>query len=349
MTGAALLSTLLSLLAAFAGLRATTLALAASLLLLLVATGSAFDVSQFLFDPSLIALSLIFTGIAGIFARYFLVERDALRLKTAFAHYISPTLVAALARDPSRLKLGGEQREMTFLFTDLQGFTGLIETADPQSIVAWLNDYLDGLCSIAMEHGGTIDKIVGDAVHVMFNAPLDQPDHAERGVRCALAIDAFAQDYSRQSHARGVAFGATRIGVNTGAAVVGNFGGGRRFDYTAHGDAINTAARLEAANKTLGTRICVARATVDKVDAIAFLPVGTLMLKGKSRGVDVFTPAGDDAWSASYRDAFARMSGGDEIATSEIVALAERHPDHPVLAFHAKRILAGERSTRMAA
>jgi adenylate cyclase len=242
---------------------------------------------------------------------------------------------------------------MTFLFTDLEGFTSLTEGADPQDIVLWLNAYLDGLCRIAMEHGGTVDKIVGDAVHVMFNAPLDQPDHAERGVRCALAIDAFAQKYSDDYKARGIAFGVTRIGVNTGPAVVGNFGGSRRFDYTAHGDAINTAARLESANKALGTRICVARATADKVAGIAFLPIGTVMLKGKTQGVDVFAPHRESAdagdWSALYRDAFARMLNGDDAGSQALIALHERHPDHPILALHARRIRAGERLAPMAA
>ena len=317
------------------------------------ATGAAFSIKGVLLDPSLIALTVVGGAIATSLSRYFVVERDASRLRLAFTHYLSPALVQALARDPDRLKLGGEQREMTFLFTDLEGFTSLTETTDPETLVGLLNAYLDGLCRIAMEHGGTIDKIVGDAVHVMFNAPLDQADHAERGVRCALAIDAFALGYVVEQRARGIAFGVTRIGVNTGVAVVGNFGGGRRFDYTAHGDAINTAARLELANKALGTRICVARATAEKVGAVAFLPIGTLMLKGKTHGVDVFIPhsefAGEESWSALYRDAFARMLDGDDAGSAALVALHERHPDNPILALHARRIRAGERTTLMAA
>jgi hypothetical protein len=127
--------------------------------------------------------------------------------------------------------------------------------------------------------------------------------------------------------------------------------GSRRFDYTEHGDAINTAARLESANKALGTRICIARATAEKVGAIAFLPIDTLMLKGKTQGVEVFAPepAEAGAWRADYLDAFARMSKGDETGSAALVALAERHPDHPVLALHARRIRAGQRSARMAA
>ena len=353
LVAAAALATILVLLTALAGLGISALAMASGLVGVVGATFSAFSFAGLLLDPSLIALTLIFSGIAATFTRYFVVERDASRLRTAFAHYLSPTLVAALARDPDRLKLGGEQREMTFLFTDLEGFTALTEAVDPKSIVTWLNAYLDGLCGIAMEHGGTIDKIVGDAVHVMFNAPLDQPDHAERGVRCALAIDAFGQRFSREHKARGIDFGVTRIGVNTGTAVVGNFGGSRRFDYTAHGDAINTAARLEQANKALGTRVCIAGATAEKVGAIAFLPIATLMLKGKTQGVEVFAPDGEPAdagsWRADYLDAFARMSSGDETGSAALVELAGRHPDQPILALHARRIRAGERSPRMAA
>jgi adenylate cyclase len=347
-----LLSAALVILATYAALRIAVLAMAACLALLVGATGWAFSAEGLLLDPSLVALTTMCGGIAASFARYFIVERDAALLRSAFTHYLAPALVQALARDPGRLKLGGEQREMTFLFTDLEGFTHLTETTAPETLVGLLNAYLDGLCRVAMEHGGTVDKIVGDAVHVMFNAPLDQADHAERGVRCALAIDAFALGYVVEQRARGVAFGVTRIGVNTGVAVVGNFGGGRRFDYTAHGDAINTAARLEAANKTLGTRICVARATADKVSGVVFLPIGTLMLKGKAQGVDVVTPlgeAGEESWSLVYRDAFARLSDGDDAGLAALVALHERHPDNPILALHARRIRAGERSVRMAA
>ncbi|MGA2043789.1 MAG: adenylate/guanylate cyclase domain-containing protein [Roseiarcus sp.] len=349
----ALLAAALVLLAAFGAPRAAALAAALSVAGLFGASFAAFTTGGLLLDPGLPAATAVCAAVATSFARYFIADRDASRLRAAFTHYLSPTLVDALARDPDRLKLGGEQREMTFLFTDLEGFTSLTEAADPRDIVAWLNAYLDGLCRIVMDHGGTVDKIVGDAVHAMFNAPLDQPDHARRAVRCALAIDAFAQDYAQAQKALGIAFGATRIGVNTGLAVVGNFGGRRRFDYTAHGDAINTAARLEAANKTLGTRICVARATMEQVAAIEFLPVGALMLKGKSRPVDVFAPQAEPsatgAWAAAYREAFARLAEGDAAGSAAILALHERHPDQPILALHARRIRAGERSAAMAA
>ena len=303
----------------------------------------------------------VLTGVASLAlaltARHLVTERRAQHLRTAFGQYLSPHLVDALARDPDRLKLGGEEREMTFLFTDLEGFTAFTESVSPALLVSTLNRYLDGVCALVLEHGGTIDKIVGDAVHVMFNAPLDQPDHAVRAVRCALAIDAFAEAFARAAAAEtaiGRAFGTTRLGVNTGRAVVGNFGGARRFDYTAHGDAINTAARLEAANKRLGTRICVSQATVAAIGTgsdLGFRPIGALVLKGKAVRVEVFAPlaAGspEGGWADRYGNAFARLSRGDADGAGAILALLAQFPDDPLLRFHAERIERGMGGTEV--
>ena len=307
----------------------------------------------FLVDASLPCLAIVAGFAAAILTRHLITERDALHLRSAFTHYLSPDLVEALAADPGQLKLGGETRTMTFLFTDLEGFTSLTETRGAEALVALLNGYLDGLCGVAMAHGGTVDKIVGDAVHVMFNAPLDQPDHAGRAVACALAMDAFATTFSAAQRDAGVPFGKTRIGVNTGPAVVGNFGGARRFDYTAHGDAINTAARLEAANKALGTRICIAGSTVADCPGSSFRPIGTLLLRGKAQGVPVFEPVASDAdpaaFEARYAEAFARLATGEEEGAQAMLDLHAERPDDAVLALHARRIAAGERSLRIAA
>jgi adenylate cyclase len=353
MAAAALAGILISLLVAWLGLRLSVAITMATMAGTAMAPLPLFTSHGLLVDPSLLVIVVAVTFVAAMIARYLVSERDGLRLRAAFNHYLSPDLVAALARDPNRLRLGGESREMTFVFTDLEGFTALMETLPPEKIVSLLNAYIDGLSQIAMDHGGTIDKIVGDALHVMFNAPLDQPDHAERAVRCATAMDAFATGFAAERQAEGLAFGVTRIGVNTGRTVVGNFGGSRRFDYTAHGDAINTAARLETANKSLGTRICIARATVDQTSGIAFNPVGTLMLKGKAQGIEAFTPCIDDGgqptWDAAYRDAFARMLSGDASGAQAMLSLHEAYPANPIIALHARRIRAGETSVQMAA
>jgi adenylate cyclase len=152
-----------------------------------------------------------------------------------------PTRRAACLRQGG-IDLSGQRREVSFMFTDIAGFTSLVETLDPVVIAPLLNDYLGGMTDIVFSHGGTVVKIVGDAMHVLFGAPAEQPDHAARAVACALDLDACSEAFRLRWADRGITLGATRIGVNAGPAIVGNFGGGRHFDYTAYGDTINTAA-----------------------------------------------------------------------------------------------------------
>ena len=172
-----------------------------------------------------------------------------------------------------------------------------------------MNEYFDGTCEIILDHGGTIEKFVGDALHVMFNAPLDQPDHQQRAVACALALDAFCQAFVVHQRSRKINFGVTRIGVNTGVTVVGNFGGANRFDYSATGDAINTAARLESVNKQIGTRVCVSGTTIEHCHGVPCRPVGELVLKGKSESVAAFEPmSSSEDFSAHRRRVHGRLS-----------------------------------------
>jgi len=269
-------------------------------------------------------------------------------LRQAFAHYVSPAVVDRLAADPSRLALGGERREMTFLFTDISGFTRLTEALDPPVMVSLLNAYLDGMCRIVLESGGTVDKLVGDAVHAFFGAPDDQTDHAARAVACALKLDSHAALFSAEQQAAGIAFGGTRIGVTTGPAIVGNFGG-TVFDYTAHGDVVNTAARLEAANASLGTRICVAEATTKQCPDAIFRPIGVLGLRGKMRAVAVFEPLAEYSAPAleAYRAAYGLLEARDGGARVAFQALAAEWPDDRLVARHLERLEAGEAGVEM--
>jgi adenylate cyclase len=238
---------------------------------------------------------------------------------------------------------------MTFLFSDIAGFTRFAETTEPAVLVEVLNAYLDGQCEIVMSHGGTIDKIVGDAVHALFDAPIDQPDHARRAVACALAMDGFATAFAAELRGRGIDFGMTRIGINTGRAVVGNFGDARRFDYTAHGDAINTAARLEGANKHLGTRICVAATTAAACPDRAFRPIGNLRLAGKQAGIEAFEPIAPEEASServeAYLEAYERLHARDQDVDAAFAELAARFPDDPLIVLHARRTADGETGT----
>ncbi len=300
-------------------------------------------------DPSFSFACIALILAVLVYSSYSRAEAQRRRIRSAFQHYLSPDLVGQLVDNPNSLRLGGESREMTFLFCDIAGFTAFTEKSEPQVLVRLLNEYLDGVCKIVMDHGGTIDKIVGDAVHAFFNAPLDQADHASRATACALAIDAFARGFSAAKAREGLLFGETRIGVNSGQAIVGNFGGSRRFDFTAHGDSINTAARLEAANKMLGTRICVAASTVRDCPDLRFRPIGKLLLKGKDEPVMAYEPLAEAASApspapsslADYSEAFALLEAEDPAAGERFTELAARYPGDALIGLHSRRLAAG--------
>ena len=268
------------------------------------------------------------------------------RAQANLARYFSPNLVHHLSDNGGTIELGGERRELTFLATDLADFTSLLESLDPTAVVAVMNEYLGEVTRIIFANGGTIDTVVGDAVHAMFGAPLEQPDHAARAVACALAIDAFSQEFSARKAKDGARVGRTRIGVHTGSAIVGNFGGEGYFHYTAHGDAVNTASRLESVNKHLGTRICVSADTVAQIPDFVGRPVGTLILKGKEQGIKAFEPlnpesGGSDAVTA-YMNAFEKLEARDAGAVQNFATFVGAHGDDPLATFHLKRLLAGE-------
>jgi len=271
---------------------------------------------------------------------------DAEKARAALSRYFSPNVAEALAKNPDRLAPGGDRRYATFLFTDIAGFTNLVESTDSNVIVALLNQYLDQLAKIVFEHDGTVMKVVGDALHAIFGAPLDQPDHADRAVACALAIDAFAVKFQMEMDGKGISLGLTRIGVNSGHAIIGNFGGDYFFDYTAYGDAVNIAARLESVNKQLGTRICVSQSVVDHMTKFEGRPTGTLLLKGKTQSLKAYEPLTSEAYSlpatVSYVEAFAKLEDGDQHARQAFAALVGQYGEDPLTMFHLGRLLAGE-------
>jgi adenylate cyclase len=306
----------------------------------------AFSEYRLLLDPVYPGIAATAVYLAVTFHGHLQTERDRQQVREAFRAYLAPALVDRLLDSPQRLRLGGEARQLTFLFTDIAGFTAFTEKSEPEHLVRLLNDYLERMCSVVMAHGGTIDKIVGDAIHAMFNEPLDQPDHAQRAVNCALELDRVSQAFV-QRHASGPeVFGHTRIGVNTGIAIVGNFGGHQRFDYTAHGDAINTAARLESANKHLGTRLCVAASTAELCTGLTLRPVGSLHLVGKARRVEVFMPSRPDEAEpgllSGYDEFYRQLQRGEAGAGQRLASLLERYPDDPLLRLHARRLQRGE-------
>ena len=283
-------------------------------------------------------------------ARRLIFEAVSLEKANAqLGRYFSPNLVQRLVDNPNLLHLGGERRELSFVFTDLAGFTALVEQHEPDVVLPLLNEYLDGMVAIVFEHEGTVDRFVGDAIHVMFGAPIAQPDHAARAVACALEMDAFAHAFAAQKRHDGIPLGETRIGVNTGTVVVGNFGGESMFDYTAHGDSINTAARLESLNKHLGTRIAVSAGVVAQIPDFMGRPVGTFILQGKIEGLSVFEPLSaedvDSPGVRAYVDAYRLLEAGEPGARAAFEALAESSSSDPLTTFHVERMRAGESGT----
>ncbi len=272
-------------------------------------------------------------------------QQEAEQARAHLLRYFSPNLAERLADASADIDLGAQRRDVTSMFTDITAFTTLSESLEPTVIAPLLNEYLTGMTEIVFVHGGTVLKTLGDGLNVLFGAPVEQPDHADRAVACALALDDYAEALRARWATQGVALGATRIGLHAGPAVVGNFGSGRYFDYNAHGDTINTAARLEQANKQLGTRICVSGTVVERMAAFRGRPVGQLILRGRQDALPAHEPltAAQHAHdlTADYRVAFGKVEARDPGALPAFAALLGRNSDDGLVGFHLRRLLDG--------
>jgi class 3 adenylate cyclase len=278
-------------------------------------------------------------------------QLEAERAHASLSRYFSPQLARRLALNGEGDGMSVHWRDVATIFTDITGFTALVETAAPEMLGELLNEYVGGMTDVVFAHEGTVAKIIGDAIQVLFNAPGDQPDYSSRAVACAHDLDSWAQQFRTRWKLRQVDFGATRIGVHAGLALVGNFGGNRFFDYTAYGDTINTAARLEGANKSLGTRICVSAAVAAAAANFRGRPVGDLMLRGRSEPLRAYEPLSEELFRAptfaQYSDAFAKLEAGDATAMPAFAALVGLHADDPLAGFHLRRLLNGAKGVRM--
>jgi len=215
-------------------------------------------------------------------------------IKSVFSHYLSPAVIDRLIEDPKRLQLGGEEREITSFFSDVAGFTSISEKLSPHELVGLLNMYLSEMTEIILDAGGTLDKYEGDAIVAFWNAPLGDPDHAFRACRAALSCQKRLGEIGPDLVKRFGLEVRARIGLNTGPAVVGNMGSSRRFDYTAMGDTINLAARLEGACKTYGVQILVGERTFESVqDRILAREVDRVRVVGKKQPVKIFEIIGE--------------------------------------------------------
>ena len=288
--------------------------------------------------PGLVATAVAIFG--GLVRNYAVEGRQRRFIKSAFQHYLSPAVIDRVLKDPNALKLGGERRELTILFSDLAGFTSLSEGLDPEALTNLLNDYLTDMTDIILEEGGTLDKYEGDAIIAFWNAPTDQPDHAARAcraaVRCQRKLDErrpeFRERCGKDLHAR--------IGLHTGDVVVGNMGSRQRFDYTVLGDAANLASRLEGANKAFDTYVMISEFTRAQAgEGFAPRPLGPIRVVGRKEPVEVF----DLDWSqpptdrSAFAAALAVWRDGDAERAREMFAAAT---DDPAAQACARRIAA---------
>jgi adenylate cyclase len=252
----------------------------------------------------------------------------------ALGKYLPRDIAAQIIRDPDSLQLRGEKRAIFVLFSDLEGFTKLSFAIPPEMVASLLNRYLDMLSDVVLAHGGTIDKFVGDAVVAFWGAPISRPDDGRRCVEAAIAMHRAGEAFRATAPPEAPPIGRTRVGVHWGEAIVGNFGGEGRIQYTALGDSMNTAARLESANKQLGTSVLISGPAVKRSGLTRFRPLGRVVLRGRASDIDVFEPLpdiNDDDLNAFAIPAQAAIAG-DATALARLMALAEMRPEDKPLA-----------------
>jgi adenylate cyclase len=315
--------------------------LTAAIALLWIATIAMSALADRLVDPLTpsIAALLVFTVTAG--TAYSLTRRREAFVRHRLEQHLAPAVVRRIVEQPDLVKLDGERREVTALFTDIEGFTATTHRAGPEQLVATLDQYFEGVAEIVIEHGGIIDKIVGDAVHALFNAPLDLDNHPQRAIQCAIAIQAWSEGFRRRIPAATIELGRTRIGIETGPAVVGDVGIRSKLDYTAHGDAVNMAARLEACNKELGSAICVGPAAAARCDAELLRPLGQLVVRGRTEPITVFEPWPNDApaaWREAYLAAYTMLDRDAAHAAMLLQKLMAERPVDPAVRRLAERL-----------
>lgn len=301
-----------------------------------------------LWNKSLISLPSVSMGFAFVLSfvlssatMHWLFREKKRFLHHAFAQYAPKAIVNELLQNPEKLRLNGEQRDVTMLFTDLQGFTAMSEVVPSEDLVPILNAYMDGIIDPILKHGGTVDRLVGDAVIAIFNAPLDLENHHSASVSAAIEIDVFCEAYAKSMKTKGHPFGHTRIGINSGPVIVGNFGGLHRFQYTAHGDTVNVAARLESLSKHVGTRVLVGENTAKSCPGHTLRLVGQFVLVGKKTPLCVYEPCPQNPQLEAYQKAYETMHRGDPEALKLFINLQKKWPDDAVVNFHVERLGAG--------
>jgi len=247
-----------------------------------------------------LAMIAIYLGITVY--RYVTEEREKKKIRGAFQYYLTASVVNEILKNPEKLKLGGDKKNLSVMFSDIRGFTSISEKLSPEKLVQLLNEYLTAMTNIVFKYDGLLDKYIGDAIMAVFGAPLDQPDHARRA--CLTAVEMMAE--LRRLQTKWATEGWPEInigiGVNTGDMVVGNMGSEMRFDYTVMGDSVNLASRLEGTNKEYGTNIIVSEFTHESVkDEFFCRELDAVRVKGKKLPVRIFELLGEQKGKAQWQ------------------------------------------------
>jgi adenylate cyclase len=241
-------------------------------------------------------LGLLIGEFGSVSYKYFIEDRSKREIKSLFSRYVAPAVVKELIDDPSKARLGGQRRVMTVLFSDIRGFTTLSEAGRPEDVIRQLNEYLSRMVELLFAHHGTLDKFVGDMIMGLFNAPVEDPEHADHAVQMALAMIRELEVLNRKWTLEGKPTFDIGIGINTGEMIVGNVGSEKTLSYTVIGDNVNLGARLESLNKEYHSHILISESTRSQLKGKYKLnPLGEARVKGKTREVRIYQVCAGEA------------------------------------------------------
>lgn len=328
-----------------------------SLVALFVAIGLYIFAAHFFYRQGLIInmvypfLAIILTYIASWIYRYFVADKKKREIKSAFGHYVSNELVEQISANPDMVKLGGENKEVTVLFSDIKDSTTISEKTDTALWVAQINEYFTVMENVIKTAGGTLDKYEGDAIMCFWNAPISQPDHASRAYAAAIKMQSELGTLNQKWLAEGKTPLTVRIGINTGNVIVGNFGSANRFDYTVMGDTANTASRLESsANKFYGTTTMIAGLKPEIAAAFLIREIDTVLLPGKKDPVTLYelialaqtATQQEKALVAAYAQALGNYKTGNFPAAAELFKNLSADKPSQIMADRCEKLSRGE-------
>src|SRR6185503_2476987 len=290
--------------------------------------------------PSLVIVLLFATA---TLVSYFFTHSEKRYLKVAFQHYVPPAVVEDLVADAGALRLGGEKRELTVLFSDIRGFTTLSEGMQPEELVKLMNEYFTVMTDRVFAHRGSLDKYIGDAIMAIYGAPVVESDHPALACRSALDMLRALDDLQQKWRLIGLPAIGIGIGINTGPMIVGNMGSATRFNYTVVGDAVNLASRIESLNKTYGTSILISEYTYERVkgEFSNVREVDSVRVRGREQPVRLYELFAEGKFTAEfleeYRQAYAAMQAGDYARSAAMFEKLQAQNGDGVSAFHAQR------------